>query len=193
MPDRDRRPVYKFSAWEIDLARREMRLNGVPAELGSRAFEIVETLVQSAGELIGKYDLMNRVWPGAVVEENTLQAQISAIRKALGPDRALLKTIAGRGYRLLGDWALQPEDPAAAGPKSVEPARPYLTNLAAPPAELIGRKTAEAQLLELLSTYRMVTLTGPGGIGKSVLARAVGRALLAAFRGDALLVELVSL
>jgi len=103
MPGQDRRPVYKFGAWEIDLARREMRLNGIQAEVGSRAFEIIETLVQSAGELVDKYDLMNRVWPGAVVEENTLQAQISAIRKALGPDRGLLKTCAGRGYRLLGD------------------------------------------------------------------------------------------
>jgi DNA-binding winged helix-turn-helix (wHTH) protein len=69
MPGQNRPPVYKFGAWEIDLARREMRLNGVPTDLGSRAFEIVETLVQSAGELIDKYDLMNRIWPGAAVEE----------------------------------------------------------------------------------------------------------------------------
>jgi predicted ATPase/DNA-binding winged helix-turn-helix (wHTH) protein len=193
MPGQDRRPVYKFGAWEIDLARREMRLNGVPADVGSRAFEIVETLVQSAGELIDKYDLMNRVWPGAVVEENTLQAQISAIRKALGPDRGLLKTIAGRGYRLLGNWIVQQEDFAAAGTQTVEPARSYVTNLAAPPGALIGRKNAEAQLLELLSTYRMVTMTGPGGIGKSVLAQAAARNLLATFGGDGLLVELVSL
>ena len=68
MPGQDRRPVYKFGAWEIDLARREMRLNGIQAEVGSRAFEIIGTLVQSAGELVDKYDLMNRVWPGAVVE-----------------------------------------------------------------------------------------------------------------------------
>ena len=108
MAGQDRPPVYTFGAWEIDLARREMRLNGVPTDLGSRAFEIVETLVQSAGELIDKYDLMNRVWPGAVVEENTLQAQISAIRKVLGPDRGLLKTIAGRGYRLLARLRLRP-------------------------------------------------------------------------------------
>jgi predicted ATPase/DNA-binding winged helix-turn-helix (wHTH) protein len=193
MPGQDRRPVYKFGAWEIDLARREMRLNGVPADVGSRAFEIVETLVQSAGELIDKYDLMNRVWPGAVVEENTLQAQISAIRKALGPDRGLLKTIAGRGYRLLGNWIVQQEDFAAAGTQTVEPARSYVTNLAAPPGALIGRKNAEAQLLELLSTYRMVTMTGPGGIGKSVLAQAAARNPLATFGGDGLLVELVSL
>src|ERR1700745_2328667 len=164
MPGQDRRPVYRFGAWEIDLARREMRLNGVPTDVGSRAFEIVEALVQSAGELVDKYDLMNRVWPGAVVEENTLQAQISAIRKVLSPDRGLLKTIAGRGYRLLGDWIVQREDFASAGTPIRELVRSYVTNLTASPSELIGRKTAEAQLSELLSIYRMVTMTGPGGI-----------------------------
>jgi predicted ATPase/DNA-binding winged helix-turn-helix (wHTH) protein len=193
MPGHDRRPVYKFGVWEIDLARREMRLNGIPTDVGSRAFEIIETLVQSAGELIDKYDLMNRVWPGAAVEENTLQAQISAIRKALGPDRGLLKTIAGRGYRLLGDWVIQQEDFAAAGMPTAEPARSHVSNLTAAPSALIGRKAAEAQLLELLSTYRMVTMTGPGGIGKTVLAQAVARNLLATFGGDGLLVELASL
>jgi predicted ATPase/DNA-binding winged helix-turn-helix (wHTH) protein len=193
MPGQDRRPVYKFDAWEIDLARREMRLNGVPTDVGSRAFEIVEVLVQSAGEMIDKYDLMNRVWPGAAVEENTLQAQISAIRRALGPDRGLLKTIAGRGYRLLGHWIIQQEDFAAAGMPAAEPVRSHVTNLTAPPSALIGRKTAEAQLLELLSTYRTVTMTGPGGIGKTVLAQAVARNLLATFGGDGLLVELASL
>src|ERR1700741_3863749 len=193
MPTQDRRPVYRFSVWEIDLARREMRLNGVPTDVGSRAFEIVEALVQSAGELVDKYDLMNRVWPGAVVEENTLQAQISAIRKVLSPDRGLLKTIAGRGYRLLGNWIVQQEDFAAAGTQTVEPARSYVTNLAAPPGAVIGRKNAEAQLLELLSTYRMVTMTGPGGIGKSVLAQAAARDLLETFGGDGVLVERGSL
>lgn len=193
MPGQDRLPVYRFGAWEIDLARREMRLNGIPTDVGSRAFEIVEALVQSAGELVDKYDLMNRVWPGAVVEENTLQAQISAIRKVLGADRGLLKTIAGRGYRLLGDWIIQREDFAAAGAPTSEPVRGYVTNLTASPSELIGRKIAGAQLLELLSTYRMVTMTGPGGIGKSVLAQAVACNLFATFGGDSLLVELVSL
>src|SRR5215472_12781678 len=139
MPGQDRPPVYKFGAWEIDLARREMRLNGVPTDVGSRAFEIVETLVRSAGELIDKYDLMNRVWPGAAVEENTLQAQISSIRKALGPDRRLLKTIAGRGYRLLGDWTVQQADFAAADRQTAEPARNIVTNLTTPPGALIGR------------------------------------------------------
>jgi DNA-binding winged helix-turn-helix (wHTH) protein len=68
--------VYASHGWEIDLARRELRSRGVPVPLGSRAFEIVEVLVQSGGDLVNKYDLMGRVWQGAIVEENTLQFHI---------------------------------------------------------------------------------------------------------------------
>jgi predicted ATPase/DNA-binding winged helix-turn-helix (wHTH) protein len=190
MPSHDQKPIHTFGAWEIDLARREMRLRGVQVEVGGRAFEIVEVLVKSPGQLIDKYDLMNRVWPGAAVEENTLQAHISALRKALGPDRGLLKTVAGRGYQLLGDWVVQREKSAAA---VTQPIRTSATNIAALSKALIGRAAAEAQLSELLSTYRMVTMTGPGGIGKTVLAQAVARNLLATSEFDSYLVELAPL
>src|SRR6266700_7441310 len=99
-----RRLVYESGEWEVDLARRELRARGVPVPIGGRAFEIIEVLVQAAGELVTKNDLMKRVWPGAIVEENTLWVHISAVRKALGPDRGMLKTVAGRGYRLIGTW-----------------------------------------------------------------------------------------
>src|SRR6267378_6414113 len=99
-----RQLVYELDEWEIDLARRELRARGIPVPIGGRAFEIIEVLVQSAGELVTKNDLMGRVWPGAIVEDNTLQFHISAIRKALGADRGLLKTASGRGYRLFGAW-----------------------------------------------------------------------------------------
>ena len=70
------------------------------------AFEIIAELAKAAGELVTKNDLMDRVWPGAIVEDNALQVHIAAIRKALGPDRGLLKTAFGRGYRLLGSWTI---------------------------------------------------------------------------------------
>ena len=97
--------VYECGQWQIDLGRRELRSNGVAAPIGARAFEIVEILLQSANELVTKNEIMSGVWPGALIGENTLQVHISAIRKALGPDRALLKTESGRGYRLLGTWS----------------------------------------------------------------------------------------
>ena len=96
--------VFESGGWEVDLSKRELRAHGSAVPIGSRAFEIIETLVEAAGGLVTKDDLMRRVWPGLVVEDNTLQVHISAIRKALGPDRGMLKTISGRGYRLLGDW-----------------------------------------------------------------------------------------
>ena len=72
-------------------------------------------------------------------------------------------------------------------------AHPFLTNVPVAASALIGRETAVQQLCDLLSAYRVVTLTGPGGIGKTVLASDVARRLFPTFEGDVLLVELVSL
>jgi predicted ATPase/DNA-binding winged helix-turn-helix (wHTH) protein len=192
--------VYESSEregeWEVDLARRELRARGVPVPIGGRAFEIVEVLVQSAGELVTKNDLMGRVWPGAIVEDNTLQFHISAIRKTLGPDRGLLKSVYGRGYRLLGTWTIRedskPADPVDLGPVR-RPGPSFQTNVPVAASALIGRTAARRHLLDVLSAYRVVTLTGPGGIGKSVLGLEVARSVFPTFEGDCWLVELVSL
>src|SRR6516165_12021823 len=99
--------VYAFGECEIDLDRRELRVRGATVPVGGRAFEIIEVLAQSAGELVTKDELMNRIWPGTVVMENTLHVHAAAVRKALGPYRGLLKTESRRGYRLLGSWTVQ--------------------------------------------------------------------------------------
>src|SRR5258708_28777355 len=118
-----RQLVYESGEWEVDLARRELRARGVPVPIGGRAFEIIEGLVQSAGELVTKNDLMCSVWPGAIVEDNTLQFHISAIRKALGQDRGILKAAAGRGYRLPGAWTVRQEGTSAADSIHPKPVR----------------------------------------------------------------------
>src|ERR1051326_7044749 len=91
--------IYAFGKWQIHLGRRELLACGVPVPLGARAFAVLKILVRSANELVTKDALMDHVWPGAMVSENTLHVQVGAIRKALGLDRALLKTASGRGYR----------------------------------------------------------------------------------------------
>jgi DNA-binding winged helix-turn-helix (wHTH) protein len=96
--------LFVCDRWEVDLNRRQLRAGGIAVPVGGRAFEIIKVLVRSGGQLVTKDDLFAQVWAGAIVEENTLQVHISAVRKALGPDRELLKTVSGRGYRLLGNW-----------------------------------------------------------------------------------------
>src|SRR5260221_9817196 len=195
--EQDRRLVDELDEWEVDLARRELRARGVPVPIGGRAFEIIEVLVQSAGELVTKNDLSARVWPGAIVEDNTLQFHISAIRKALGSDRGILKTASGRGYRLLGAWTSRQECTSSVDSIDIElmrsPAEPFQTNLPAAASELVGRANAVQHLRGLLSAYRVVTLTGPGGIGKTRLALEGARGLFPSFQGDVRLVELASL
>jgi predicted ATPase/DNA-binding winged helix-turn-helix (wHTH) protein len=190
------RPVYASDACEIDLARRELRILGSPVPIGGRAFEIIEVLAQSAGELVTKDELMHRIWPGAIVMEGTLHVHAAAVRKALGPYRGLLKTEARRGYRLLGDWTVRRHDAAKppVGPQPIRGAtRSPATNFPAVGMRLIGRSAAVRRLRDLVSAYRVVTLTGPGGIGKSSLALKVARRVLGEFEDGGWLVELASL
>ena len=188
--------VYAWERWEIDLGRRELRSAGALVPLGSRAFEILEVLVRSASELVTKDHLMQRVWPGAIVGESTLHVHISAIRKALGEERHLLKTTQGRGYRLLGSWTVRQRDlnhpPLAPEPRRDSPALP-LTNCPAAVTPLVGRADAVRRVCDVVSAYRVVTLTGPGGIGKTSLALESIRGLLADFEHGVWLVELASL
>jgi DNA-binding winged helix-turn-helix (wHTH) protein len=188
--------VYEAGALEIDAGRRELRARGTQVPIGSRAFEIIEALAQCAAQLVSKDHLMARTWPSAVVGESTIQVHISAIRKALGPDRAVLQTTSGRGYSLLGRWRTKPRE-ASKSPVELVPARvsagPLSGNLPVTPAVLIGRDATLQHLRDLMSAYRIVTLTGPGGIGKTRLALEIARTLAPAFGGAVRLVELGSL
>jgi DNA-binding winged helix-turn-helix (wHTH) protein len=80
---------------------RELLVDGAPAPLGGRASEVLAVLIEASGKLVTKDDLLSRVWPMTTVGENCLQVQISSLRKALGDDRNLIKTVSGRGYRFV--------------------------------------------------------------------------------------------
>ena len=185
--------IYRFGECEIDLTRRELRIGGNLVPVGARAFEILEALAEAAGQLVNKNELMDRIWGDAPVGESTLQVHISAVRKALGTQRGMLKTESGRGYRLLGDRVILQENTSARTQQNEPlqiPALSALTNLPAPTLGLIGRADVVRQLRDLLSAYRTVTLTGPGGIGKTTLAIEVARGALDSFDRGAWLVEL---
>jgi len=151
---------YRFDRYELHPAERRLLVDGQPAVLGGRAFDVLMALVERRGRIVTKDELLDIAWPGMVVEENNLAVQISALRKLLGG--TVIATVAGRGYQFTGD--LQPLDaapPAPAAPSGAAPA----TSL-----RLIGRDAELAALAALLQAHRLVTLVGPGGIGKTRLA-----------------------
>ncbi|HET9978263.1 MAG TPA: winged helix-turn-helix domain-containing protein [Burkholderiaceae bacterium] len=83
--------------FEVRPAERRVLLHGEPLTLGARAFDLLLVLLEQRERVVGKDELLARVWPGVVVEENNLTVQVSSLRKALG--NAAITTVAGRGYR----------------------------------------------------------------------------------------------
>ena len=88
-----------FGRFCVLLRQRRLLTDGVPVELGARAFDILMVLIEADGALVTKDELQSRVWPGIVVAPDSLKVQICALRKALGEDRELIRTENGRGYR----------------------------------------------------------------------------------------------
>jgi len=102
---------YRFSRFELQPDERRLLDAGVPVTIGPRAFDLLVALVERAGHLVTKDELLERVWPKVIVEEAALQMQISALRKALGRDAIV--TVTGRGYRFALAVACVGAEPAA--------------------------------------------------------------------------------
>ena len=84
-----------FGRFRVLPQRRELLADGQPIKLGGRAFDVLMALIEARGAVVAKDALMERVWPDRIVEENNLQAHISALRKTFGTERELIRTLAG--------------------------------------------------------------------------------------------------
>jgi predicted ATPase/DNA-binding winged helix-turn-helix (wHTH) protein len=168
--------AYRFGRVEVLPLQRQLLLDGTPAALGARAFDVLLALVERRDRAVGKNELLELVWPGLVVEENNLQVQVSSLRKLLGPQA--IATIPGRGYRFTApvDGAVDvPGDPGAGADSLKRPAS--VGNVPDVLPKLLGRD-GDLQLLQsMIRSHRSVTVIGAGGIGKTRLAQAAAHAL----------------
>src|ERR1700759_2096046 len=91
------RQRYRFGRFELQPDKRRLLKDGATISLRPRAFDLLAALVDRAGHLVTKDDLLNRVWPKMVVEEAALHVQVSTLRRVLGA--GAITTVSGRGYQ----------------------------------------------------------------------------------------------
>jgi non-specific serine/threonine protein kinase len=152
--------MYRFAGFELRPHERTLTADGKPATVGPRAFDLLVALVERSGSLVSKDELLTRVWPNLVVEENNLQVQVSTLRKILGPDA--IATVAGHGYRFTIPVQASEQRSAA---RQAEVRGPPL-----PATKFVGRDAELREVRDLLDEARLLSLVGVGGIGKTRLA-----------------------
>ncbi|MBP6898650.1 MAG: helix-turn-helix transcriptional regulator [Burkholderiaceae bacterium] len=182
---------YRFDRFELLEARRELRADGRPLPVGARAFDVLLVLLTHADRVVGKAELLDRVWPGIAIEENNLQVQVSVLRKLLGAQA--IATIPGRGYRFVRP--LQRLGAAVSPPASppLPPAPPARGNLPPQPPLTVGREADLQRLLRALQQPSTVSIVAAGGVGKTHLARLVAARLSATLADGVWWVDLAAL
>jgi predicted ATPase/DNA-binding winged helix-turn-helix (wHTH) protein len=182
-----------FGPFRLLAAQRLLLEGDKPVRLGSRAFDILAALVEHAGEVVGKEELIARVWPKTFVEEANLKIQVSALRRALGDGQGghrYVVTVTGRGYNFVAPVSRE-ESSRAPLPQRIATAAAH--NLPLAMTRMIGREDAVAALVSRLSRQRLLTIVGPGGIGKTTLALAVAERMIADYEHGVWLVDLAPL
>ena len=160
-----------------------------PVHIGVRALDLLIVLIERAGEVVTKDELFARVWPGVTVDEGNLRTQVALARKALRDGQAgarYVMTVPGRGYRFVAPISTK-ETPKPAEPRSppIESASGLPTRL----TRLIGRDDAISDIAGRLNRHRFVTITGPGGIGKTSVALAVAEHAATSYADGVCLVD----
>jgi predicted ATPase/DNA-binding winged helix-turn-helix (wHTH) protein len=178
--------VLSFGRFVLSPGERLLTENGVPVELGARALDTLITLASRPNQVLSKRELLAKVWPDVTVEEGSLRFHIAGLRKALGDGRdgaRYIATLAGRGYSFVAPVtrAQAPEGPKASSP-GADALPPRL-------ARMVGREGECGAIAAALAAERFVTITGPGGVGKTTVAIAVAHGLLPEFDGAVLFVD----
>ncbi|AXE96592.1 winged helix-turn-helix domain-containing protein [Paraburkholderia terricola] len=190
--------VIAFSRYTLTQNPPRLVADDSPVELGARALELLLALVEAGGRPVARAELCRRGWPDLAVDANTVQAQISTLRRALGDDRDLIVTVPGFGYRFAAEvhTGSAPRPSEATGPALQPPTEPPIhipprTAQTSPrtmrlrtPLHLtpfIGRHAELSEVLGLASIARVITLVGATGTGKSRIAHEAARRLAAQF------------
>ncbi|SEO07050.1 DNA-binding winged helix-turn-helix (wHTH) domain-containing protein [Duganella sp. CF517] len=162
------KPELSFGPYLLAPSSRTLLKDGRTVPLNGRAFDLLLALLERAGEVVSKEELIARVWPSTVVEENNLRVHIGTLRKALSGDQSGLRyieNIVGRGYSFVAPVTRSAH--AAMAPRDLKL-----------PSEIVRRDPSLKQLTTLCHEHQCITIVGAGGMDNSAVALMVAEALL---------------
>jgi predicted ATPase/DNA-binding winged helix-turn-helix (wHTH) protein len=182
---------FAFGPFVLIPERLSLLQNDAQVRIGGRALDILIALVERPGELVSKRELMARVWPDTIVDESNLKVNVTALRRVLGDggpdDVRYIATVNGRGYKLIVPVTASAASEITAVPAVATALR---HNLPTGTTRVIGRADVIDAIRRDFDIARLVTIAGPGGIGKTTVALAVAEHAIASFRDGAWLIDL---
>ncbi|MFD2055452.1 ATP-binding protein [Mesorhizobium calcicola] len=179
--------ALSFGSFCLIGAERVLLRDDKPVAIGGRALDVLIALTGRPGEVVSGRELIDLVWPGVFVEEANLRVHIAALRKVLGDGKdgvRYIVNVPGRGYTFVAPVRRSGAGGTAPIAAPAGPAR--APNFPTPSQLLVGRSETVATLSSLLLSRRLVSVVGPGGIGKTTVAVAVANALRQEFGDDAI-------
>jgi predicted ATPase/DNA-binding winged helix-turn-helix (wHTH) protein len=180
--------VASFGPFRLHATERILEKNGTPLTIGSRALDILITLLERAPSVISKRELVRRAWGDLVVDEGSLRVHITALRKQLDngdSSVSYVSNVHGRGYCFAGavTWAAAEATPKARA----------VPRLPRGPLLMVGRDHAVGELAARLKKRRFVSIVGAGGIGKTTVVLALAHRLLPKFQGAVHFLDLATI
>jgi predicted ATPase/DNA-binding winged helix-turn-helix (wHTH) protein len=185
--------AWQFGSFTLLPTQRLLLDGNAPVRVGGRALDLLIVLVEAAGKVVGRDELMASVWKKVVVDEGSLRVHVAALRRALGDDGSAhryIVNVPGRGYSFVGDLS-----PSALAAVTGTLPRPDEASGHLPPllVNVVGRDDAIQEVGRMVAQHRLVTVVGAGGVGKTTVALAAGVQLAAHYRDGARFVDLAPL
>jgi len=184
------RGELSFGPFQLIVEERLLKKAGIELRIGGRAMDILLLLIEHAGTVVEKSAILDRVWKSVNVDDISIRVHINALRKALddGVEGArYIINVPGRGYSFVEP--VRQSNPNICRLTQVK-VYPEPKNLPRFPSSMIGRTETTTEISKMLRDHRFISILGPGGIGKTTVAVAVGHEMLSLFDGEVYFIDL---